>query len=114
MPLVEVVAGHHRRIRPAQRVDELRVALETDPQGVRAELGHCKHLSADLEHRRPGAEGERLLGSGEGEAAIAKLRRFHRSAPSVTLSTWLTRSAPPARPPHRPPTAWLRSPRSSR
>jgi hypothetical protein len=78
MALVEVVAGKHRRVRAAQRLGELGLTLEADPQRVCAELGEGEHLSRDLEHRGVGAERERLRRSGKREAVIAKLGGIHR------------------------------------
>jgi hypothetical protein len=78
VPLVEVVSGKHRRVRAAQRLGELGLALEADPKRLRTELGEGKHPSGDLEHRGLGAEGKRLFGSREREAAIAQLGGIHR------------------------------------
>src|SRR4029450_3496177 len=76
--LVQVVSGKHGLVRPAQSLGELGLALEADPKRVRAQLGERKHLSGDLEHRGPGAEGKGLLGARERKALIAKLGGIHR------------------------------------
>src|SRR2546421_8318280 len=87
-------------MRPAQRLGELGLALETDPKRVRAELGKSKHLSADLEHRGLGAERKRLLGSGKREAVIAKLGGVHR--PNVDYrSRWTSPASSSIRSPSR-------------
>src|SRR6266498_5956001 len=79
MTLVEVVSGQHRRMHAAQRLGELRLALQADPKRVGAELGEGKHLSGDLEHRGLGTERKSLLGSGKREAIAAKLGGLHPS-----------------------------------
>jgi hypothetical protein len=83
--LVPVVPGKRGRVRPAKRLEELGLALETDPKRVRAQLGERKHLSGDLEDRGLGAKRKRLLGAGEREALIARLGGIHR--PMLDSST---------------------------
>src|SRR5213080_546510 len=72
-----MVSGKHRRMRPAQRLGEHRLALEADAKRFRTEPRQRKHLSGDLEHRRLGAKRKRLLRSPKREAVIAKLRGVH-------------------------------------
>jgi hypothetical protein len=85
--LIEVISGKDCRVRQAQFLGEVGLALEADPKRVGAELGQGKHLSVDLEHRGLGAERKRFLGSAKRQTVIAKLRGIHRPDVDCRCST---------------------------
>jgi hypothetical protein len=60
----------HGRVCPAERLGELRLALEA-PKRVSAKLGRANILAATLNTEVSRRTGKRLLGSGELEAVIA-------------------------------------------
>src|SRR5215471_5968003 len=80
VPLVQVVAGRDLVVRPAQLLTELRFALDADLQRRPLQRGDREHLPADLEHRRLGAERERLLRAGVLQAEPPELRGSHPKA----------------------------------
>src|SRR3954447_11440788 len=60
--LVQVVTGLDLVVRPAQLLAELGLALDANRERLPLERAEREDLAADLEDRRLGTKGERLLG----------------------------------------------------
>src|SRR5207247_7707688 len=100
VPLVQVIAGEHRRVCLAELLRELRFALEADPQRAPAKLGQGEHLASDLEHRCLRAKGKGLLRSRKREAVLKEDIRAHLRDDdrSPTITSRLASTRGPARP----------------